>query len=122
MQHRKLLKGLNKVMLCSGCHIGDQVRGYCHSPEQVVKKKHVLNLPWRQPRFSARLALGGKREEPGMNAEVLAMKGGEWKRLAVMSLDVDVLVAMVLMLSRSWLSVVSQGGGGLWVSAWESST
>lgn len=57
-----------------------------------------------------------------MNAEVLAMKGGEWKRLAVMSLDVDVLVAMVLVLSRSWLSVVSQGGGGLWVSAWESST
>lgn len=122
MQHRKLLKGLNKVMLCSGCHIGDQVRGYCHSPEQVVKKKHVLNLPRRQTHFSARLALGGKREEPGMNAEVLAMKGGEWRRLAVMSLDVDVLVAMVLMLSRSWLSVVSQGGGGLWVSAWESST
>lgn len=66
--------------------------------------------------------MGGKREEPGMNAEALAMKGGEWKRLAVMSLDVDVLVAMVLMLSRSWLSVVSQGGGGLWVSAWESLT
>lgn len=50
------------------------------------------------------------------------MKEGEWKRLAVMSLDVDVLVVMVLMLSSSWLSVVSQGGGGLWVSAWESST
>lgn len=50
------------------------------------------------------------------------MKEGEWKRLAVMSLDVDVLVVMVLMLSSSWLSVVSQGGGGLWVSAWEPST
>lgn len=65
MQHRKLLKGLNKVMFCSGCHTGDQVRGYCHSPEHVVRKKHVLDLPRRQTRFSARLALGGKREEVG---------------------------------------------------------
>lgn len=31
---------------------------------RVARKMHILNLPWRQESFSARLASGSKMEEP----------------------------------------------------------